>query len=111
MGTVAGLLFSKDPVFALNACLAISVLYSLFLFAMSMMIQKNFYLDAVHQNSNGNAILTFDDGPHPEETLKILDILDRYQIKAMFFMIGKNVAKYPEIAQEVFSRGHQIGVH
>lgn len=55
--------------------------------------------------------LTFDDGPHPSYTYRILDILDRYGVKATFFMIGTNVEYYPEVAKEVLRRGHEIGNH
>lgn len=55
--------------------------------------------------------LTFDDGPHPSYTYRILDILDRYGVKATFFMIGTNVEYYPEVAREVLRRGHEIGNH
>lgn len=55
--------------------------------------------------------LTFDDGPIPEATPEILDILDRYGIKATFFMVGDNVRKYPEIARMVMERGHNVGNH
>lgn len=55
--------------------------------------------------------LTFDDGPHPSFTYRILDILDRYGVKATFFMIGTNVEYYPEVAREVLRRGHEIGNH
>ena len=89
----------------------ITVLYSMLLFAMSMMIQQNFYLKAIHQSNNQKVVLTFDDGPHPEHTPRILKTLGQNNIKAVFFMIGKNVAKYPEIAKEVIKQGHQVGVH
>lgn len=55
--------------------------------------------------------LTFDDGPIPEATPEILDILDRYGVKATFFMVGDNVRKYPEIARMVVERGHNVGNH
>ena len=55
--------------------------------------------------------LTFDDGPHPILTERILDILDRYQAKATFFMVGVNVVHYPLAAKEVLKRGHEIGNH
>ncbi len=91
--------------------LGISLVYMLFLFAMAMLIQLNFYLKAVCVNTLQQVVLTFDDGPHPKHTLLILDILDDLHVKAVFFMIGKNVKAYPEIAKEVSRRGHQIGVH
>ncbi|MBD5329909.1 MAG: polysaccharide deacetylase family protein [Bacteroides sp.] len=55
--------------------------------------------------------LTFDDGPIPEATPWVLDILDRYGIKATFFMVGDNVRKYPAIYEEVRRRGHRVGNH
>lgn len=57
------------------------------------------------------AYLTFDDGPSATVTLAILDILDEYNIKATFFVVGTMVEKYPEILKEVYNRGHTIGNH
>ena len=55
--------------------------------------------------------LTFDDGPIPEATPYILDVLDEYGIKATFFMVGDNACKYPHLLAEVRKRGHRIGNH
>ncbi|WP_162495546.1 polysaccharide deacetylase family protein [Confluentibacter flavum] len=55
--------------------------------------------------------ITFDDGPHPELTYTILDILDRYNTKATFFCIGNKVEQHPEILKEIAKRGHCIGNH
>jgi peptidoglycan-N-acetylglucosamine deacetylase len=55
--------------------------------------------------------LTFDDGPVPEATPQVLDILDKYDIKATFFCVGDNVSKYPEIYADVLNRGHRTGNH
>ena len=55
--------------------------------------------------------LTFDDGPIPEITPWVLELLDKYNIKATFFCVGDNVRKHPEIYQQVIDRGHQIGNH
>ena len=64
-----------------------------------------------HPNGTKQIALTFDDGPHPSQTQRILDILDRYGVKATFFMIGVNVENYPEVAKDVVARGHEIGNH
>ena len=55
--------------------------------------------------------LTFDDGPIPQSTPWLLDTLDRYGIKATFFMVGDNVRKYPHLYQEIIKRGHRAGNH
>ncbi len=55
--------------------------------------------------------LTFDDGPHPTFTPQILDILNKYDVKATFFMIGQRMEQYPDIAREVIDQGHEIGNH
>lgn len=55
--------------------------------------------------------LTFDDGPIPEVTPWVLDVLDQYNIKATFFCVGDNVRKHPQVYTEVLSRGHKTGNH
>ena len=55
--------------------------------------------------------LTFDDGPVPEVTPWVLDTLDRYDVKATFFMVGDNVRRYPGLLDEVRRRGHSYGNH
>ena len=55
--------------------------------------------------------LTFDDGPIPEVTPKVLEILDDFGVKATFFCVGDNVRKHPEVYKEVISRGHAVGNH
>lgn len=63
-------------------------------------------------NPNSKTIaLTFDDGPHPQYTPQLLKVLDRYQIQASFFLLGICVERNPHIAQEIYSRGHWIGLH
>jgi len=56
-------------------------------------------------------VLIFDDGPHPKATLAILDILDKFQIRATFFLTGSAVRRYPELAREIVRRGHEVGGH
>lgn len=62
-------------------------------------------------NTDNTVYLTFDDGPTPEITEKVLAILDQHNIKATFFCIGDNVRKYPEIVQKVISKDHSVGNH
>ena len=55
--------------------------------------------------------LTFDDGPDGEYTDEILDILDEYDIKATFFVIGKCCKRYPSTLKRIYDSGHEIGNH
>lgn len=55
--------------------------------------------------------LTFDDGPHPINTARILDILDEEEAKATFFLQGSEAEKYPGLVDEIARRGHEIGNH
>ena len=57
------------------------------------------------------AALTFDDGPHPEWTPRLLDLLDRHQAKATFFMVGEMAARHPELVNRIAGAGHAIGNH
>ncbi len=64
-----------------------------------------------HGDRNSNSVaLTFDDGPSPD-TLEILDVLRRENVKATFFLIGKKVEEYPEIARKIVEDGHELGNH
>ena len=55
--------------------------------------------------------LTFDDGPIPDVTPRVLEILDHYKVKATFFMVGDNVRKYPDVFDLVKKAGHRLGNH
>jgi peptidoglycan-N-acetylglucosamine deacetylase len=62
-------------------------------------------------NAARKLALTFDDGPNPAITPKLLDLLDRYNAKATFFLIGRYVRECPELVQETAARGHLVGNH
>ncbi len=62
-------------------------------------------------NSPRKLALTFDDGPNPAITPKLLDLLDRYKARATFFVIGKHARECPELLKETAVRGHVIGNH
>lgn len=55
--------------------------------------------------------LTFDDGPHPEGTPAILDILEREELRATFFLVGEQVERRPALAAEIAGRGHTVALH
>jgi cellulose synthase/poly-beta-1,6-N-acetylglucosamine synthase-like glycosyltransferase/peptidoglycan/xylan/chitin deacetylase (PgdA/CDA1 family) len=56
-------------------------------------------------------VLTFDDGPDPEYTPEILDVLGEYGVPATFFMIGAEISKYPGLTKDVLDAGHEVGIH
>ena len=64
-----------------------------------------------HDNQEMKIALTFDDGPHPILTPKILEILRKYQIKATFFVVGENVHNYPDTVLKIIGEGHELGNH
>ena len=62
--------------------------------------------------SAGHAVyLTFDDGPCPETTPKILNILRKHDVKATFFCVGDNILKHPKLFAQIKAEGHQVGNH
>lgn len=75
-------------------------------------IFKRLYPEAIFALSNPSQIaLTFDDGPIPEVTETILDILNKYNVKANFFCVGENIEKHSHIFQKIIQEGHSIGNH
>jgi peptidoglycan-N-acetylglucosamine deacetylase len=62
-------------------------------------------------NKAEQVFLTFDDGPHPEITPKVLELLKQHNAKATFFLVGENAKKYPEIVAKILNEGHAVGNH
>lgn len=62
-------------------------------------------------NSENKVFLTFDDGPDPEGTPRILDILAEYDARATFFCLGRQVEKFPALFERIKKEGHEIGNH
>ena len=58
-----------------------------------------------------NIYLSFDDGPHPEITLFVLEELEKYKAEASFFCVGHNVALYPNVYKKILENGHVVGNH
>jgi peptidoglycan/xylan/chitin deacetylase (PgdA/CDA1 family) len=55
--------------------------------------------------------LTFDDGPHPWGTLRLLDVLDRFEVSATFFLVGEAARRHPELVRRIVQAGHRVGNH
>ena len=98
-----------------SACAVLSIIIALYsLSAYIFVLADNDQdVDIYHNNKNAymKIALTFDDGPHPRYTPQILDVLDEYNIKATFFVVGVNAKNYPDTIEEVIKRGHEIGNH
>lgn len=76
--------------------------------------ETNMFYEKIKNLTKGEekiAYLTFDDGPTISVTPKVLKILEEENIKATFFVVGKNVEKYPEIVKEAYEKGHYIANH
>jgi peptidoglycan-N-acetylglucosamine deacetylase len=70
------------------------------------------YKKLLHGNPNVRAVaLTFDDGPHPQYTAKLLAVLKRYNVKATFFVVGKMAEQYPDLVKAEHAAGHIVGNH
>ncbi len=88
------------------------IIYLIFLILGSIFINLNFYLKSDSKLKNKNAVLlSFDDGPDPLITPQILDLLRKYNRKALFFLIGEKVEKYPDLVKQIYEEGHWIGNH
>src|ERR1017187_245766 len=74
---------------------------------------RRYYSDLVWRvpTSEKKIYLTFDDGPVPEVTPWVLDILKKFDAKATFFCVGENVEKYPDVYRRILKEGHSVGNH
>jgi peptidoglycan/xylan/chitin deacetylase (PgdA/CDA1 family) len=92
--------------YAIATALYIGVMVSF-----SFRIEWRIYLDSLLKQPDHSVALTFDDGPHPETTPAILDLLQHHNIKATFFLIGEKCEQYPELVHRIVAEGHQIANH
>ncbi len=74
-------------------------------------ILKKIFSDFSWNTNNGKVLLTFDDGPNPDTTEIILKKLSEEKIKALFFCVGENIQKYPELIHQIKDEGHSFGNH
>ncbi len=88
-------------------------IYLLLLFFAVLIPQLNFFVDSLHRKpaSGNSVVLTFDDGPMPVHTEKVLAVLAEKKAKACFFLIGKNIEEHPELVKQIIAEGHQVGHH
>lgn len=93
--------------------LILMIFWILVVLISSFNVQWNFFLSAISKanTSTRKIALSFDDGPHPELTPMVLELLKQYNAKATFFCIGKNIDAHPEILQLIYNQNHTIGNH
>jgi peptidoglycan/xylan/chitin deacetylase (PgdA/CDA1 family) len=77
----------------------------------SSQIKANYFVKSINKGSTNGITLTFDDGPHPDITPKILEVLSKENVKAAFFLIGKNAERYSSLVNEILQQGHTIANH
>ncbi|WP_343748747.1 polysaccharide deacetylase family protein [Fluviicola sp.] len=104
------LLFRESPHFW-TIVIAIVVLFCVILSCGILFLRFEYFYPAIYKNTREAVILTFDDGPDPVHTPKVLDILQKHQIKALFFLIGKKAQENPELVRRIMDEGHEIGNH
>jgi peptidoglycan/xylan/chitin deacetylase (PgdA/CDA1 family) len=104
--------FFLFPSFRPFVCALVTVLFAVFAWGI-FSIRSNFFCTVFcgKPQETQKLCLTFDDGPDPELTDDVLDLLDRYGFTATFFVIGNNALNYPKIIKRAFNLGHTIACH
>lgn len=87
-------------------------LFLLVQFCGAYFIGLNFHLTSINslETNEKKVLLTFDDGPHAN-TIKVLEVLKKYNVKAMFFVIGKNIQSNESVLKQIVADGHHLGNH
>ena len=108
--TIYSVLTEPPP---LPLALAVALGYVCLVTVGVLVLRLRMFADAVIRGPDGarGVALTFDDGPDPETTQEVLDVLDERGVKATFFVIGAKAAKHPEIVRAMIAQGHEVGVH
>jgi peptidoglycan-N-acetylglucosamine deacetylase len=115
--TVGGIAFAARSVLTEPPPLAVSAvvasLYVALLLCGVFILRLQMFADALVRGPTDatGVALTFDDGPDPVHTREVLDVLDRHEAKATFFVIGRKAELHRDVVEEIVRRGHQVGVH
>lgn len=100
--------------FSINYFFFLAGLWLLLTIFGSGLIQWNYFFKSLHSNSSikeNLVAITFDDGPDPEHTPKVLALLEKHKAKGTFFCIGKHVEVHPELFKKIIASGHSVGNH
>lgn len=103
----------KKVLFIFTVFLILFLVIVFYTFQYSRSWENAFFIDPFYiiETNEKLVALTFDDGPSATRTLPLLDLLEKNNIEATFFKLGENIEKYPDIAMEVYKKGHLIGNH
>jgi len=72
---------------------------------------RNLFRPVVRVPKGGHMAITFDDGPDPVSTPRVLDVLDELNARATFFLVGEQVRRSPGLARDILERGHEVACH
>ncbi len=111
VGLVLAWSFCRSSAYLYPIVFAILLLFFCILIAGIVDLRLNYFLPSVNRISGPEVLLTFDDGPDPNTTPRVLDALDAHGVKALFFVIGSKAKAHPEIVHQILDRGHWIGNH
>jgi len=97
----------------LYVSVGVAAAYLALILAGVLVLRLRMFADAVVEGpfAARGVVLTFDDGPDPATTPRVLDTLDAAGVKATFFVIGKKAVASPELVKEIVARGHEVGLH
>lgn len=97
----------------ITTIIAIAVILLSLVFLASLNIRWGVFLHSMCKidTVSKEVVLTFDDGPHPDYTPALLDLLKERGIKAIFFVIGEHAVRHPEMVKRAVAEGHTIGIH
>ena len=77
----------------------------------SLTISSQLFVPTICHHSGRGIILSFDDGPDKNQTVRVLDTLKKHSAQALFFVVGKQVKKHPDILRRIVDEGHTVGIH
>ncbi len=109
-GLVSTLFLFEEPKVYIPIVIGLLLLFSIAVLVGVTTMKWNYFLTSINKTPEGKIMFTFDDGP-AENSLKILDILKKHNVKATFFVIGKNCEGNQDVLNRMIQEGHLIGNH
>lgn len=104
-------IFLSESSYFIWILIGLTLVFGAIVTAGVLILKLNYFLKSLIKLKNNEVLLTFDDGPDPTNTPKILDILKSENVKAIFFVIGHKAEQSPELIKRIIEEGHLIGDH